>query len=325
MRAAKKAFLNKRCSVVSRFISLDLNLGQMLLPEVFAMRKIAFLKSSNTDAVLEKTGFLDEFALLEPLFKKHGATLVKADWRDPQVNWEDFALIIPKCAWDYFDHYLEFFAWLKRVSALNVRFINSEELIKWNSHKHYLLELQNKGASVAPLRLISDSAQVDTIRNDLDKHARILLKPAVSGGGKQTKVYAPAEVDACLRDANVILKDCSVVVQPFLSDIASGEWSYFFFGGKFSHAIAKIPKTGDFRAHSLFGARNLAMSPGPAKIDEAQAILQYLPHPCSYARVDGLYVKDRFFLIELELIEPYLYFETAPQDAPEAFVKAVLE
>jgi glutathione synthase/RimK-type ligase-like ATP-grasp enzyme len=287
--------------------------------------KVAFLRSPNVEDTLHKTGFWDEVEVLAPHFAKLGAKLVSANWHDSHVDWSDFDFVIPKCCWDYFNHYEEFLRWLDTLEKNNVRFKNALPLIRWNSNKHYLEEMADKGASVAPLRLISDETQVDSLQREFGLHPKILLKPAVSGGGKQTLVYQAAELEKCKADAREILRDCDVVVQPYLSEVADGEWSFFFFGGAFSHAIKKVPHKGDFRAHSLFGAHNSAMSPSAAQIDEARQILSYLPEPAHYARVDGIYVKGKLMLIELELIEPYLYLEHASPDAPVKFAQALMD
>jgi hypothetical protein len=44
--------------------------------------------------------------------------------------------------------------------------------------------------------------------------------------------------------------------------------------------------------------------------------------PCAYARVDGCVVDGRFLLMELELIEPYLFLGSHPE-APARFACAI--
>jgi hypothetical protein len=83
--------------------------------------------------------------------------------------------------------------------------------------------------------------------------------------------------------------------------------------------VIKIPKEGDFRAHKYFDATNQAAQPSPAAIRMAQSYLNYLPEVPHYARVDGIFVKEKFLLFELELIEPYLYLEYADDQAVFGF------
>lgn len=286
--------------------------------------QIAYIRTPNTDETLNKVGFLDEYAVLRPYFAALGRELVAVDWRDPAVDWAVFDFVIPKNAWDYFDHYQAFVAWLAQMEQQGTVCRNSVDLIRWNADKHYLLDMQRKGACVAPFRVITERAEVMGVRADVERHGRILLKPAISGGGKQTQVYTMTTWEACYADGLAILRESPLIVQPYLPEIEAGEWSYFFFGGEFSHVIVKLPKPGDFRAHSLFGATNVPATPSAMQIAEASAFLQTIPGHAQYARVDGVYVDGRLALIELELIEPYLYFECAPAQAPRAFAAALI-
>ncbi len=286
--------------------------------------KIAYIVTPNVSAVLQKTGFLDEFALLKPHFATLGFDLVAADWRDKAIDWKIFDFVIPKNIWNYFDHYPEFLVWLQSLKEKSVPLKNSAEIILWNSNKQYLYDMLQAGASVAPLQLLSSEKELSHIEAQLQSSERVLLKPSVSGGGKQTRVYTKADLQSCLEDATEILKDSPVIVQPFLPEVANGEWSFFFFGANYSHAIVKTPQSGDFRAHSLFGARNTTMTPSTAQIEEAHSFLQYAPSRPHYTRVDGIYVKDRLHLIELEMIEPYLYLEHASKSASFELAKTLL-
>lgn len=287
-------------------------------------KKIAYIRTPNTDETLKIAGFIDEHRLLKPYFEKLGGDLIAVDWRDAGVDWKIFDFIIPKNIWNYFEHYSEFKKWLAQRTGEGVAFRNSAETLLWNSNKKYLDEIQKSGGSVAPLTFIEDPNHLEAVDFLFDVNERLVLKPAVSGGGRKTGVYLRQERSAFLDDARQILQECPIVVQPFLHQIAEGELSFFFFGDCFSHAIVKKPKSGDFRAHSLFGAKNSAIQPTLAQIDEALAFLQYAPHKAYYARVDGLYVEGRLQLIELELIEPYLYFEYAAESACQKFAEALM-
>ena len=81
-----------------------------------------------------------------------------------------------------------------------------------------------------------------------------------------------------------------------------------FFGGDFSHAIAKRPQPGDFRVQPEFDGIIEAHRPQPDEHEAAARVLAAVEEPLLYARVDlvrGLDLQPQ--LIELELIEPDLY------------------
>ena len=91
-----------------------------------------------------------------------------------------------------------------------------------------------------------------------------------------------------------------------------GEYSFLYFGGQFSHALLKTAKSGDYRIQSAYGGSEETYHPSDAEIDAGQAILDTLGDTPLYARVDLLRGLDsKLALIELEIIEPYLYLPHA--------------
>src|SRR3989338_5247958 len=286
--------------------------------------KIAYLRSPNTTYYLQKTGFLDEVEVLKPYFAELGFQLVSVNWQDPKVDWQQFDFVIPKNAWDYFDCHDQFTQWLDRMDQAKIPVRNATELIRWNSEKGYLLELQKKGASIAPLTILQNEETLFHALTEI-KTNRVVVKPLVSGGGKQTDVFAKENRTAIQTAVKAILKKGPALLQPYLEKVSQGEYSFFFFGGEFSHAVVKIPKPGDFRAHKLFGATMKAIKPSSEEIRMAANYLEHLPCQQHYARADVILVKKSFFLIELELIEPYLYLEYADTKAITSFVHTVSE
>ena len=76
----------------------------------------------------------------------------------------------------------------------------------------------------------------------------------------------------------------------------------------------KTAKAGDYRIQSTYGGRETPITPSDTDLAEAQAVLATLDETPLYARVDMLRGADgRLLLMELELIEPYLY----PLEGPE--------
>src|SRR5690606_17127208 len=98
--------------------------------------------------------------------------------------------------------------------------------------------------------------------------------------------------------------------------------SLFHFGGAYSHAILKAPAAGDFRVQEEHGGTIRAVAPEPALRALADAVVAALGPAPLYARTDFVRTNDGFALMEVELIEPSLYF---PYDAasPERFTDAL--
>jgi hypothetical protein len=121
-------------------------------------------------------------------------------------------------------------------------------------------------------------------------------------------------------------------VQPFLPEVLSeGEFSLFYFLGDYSHAILKTPGRGDFRVQEEHGGTIQQVQPEPALFETADACLQALAsipglprEPLLYARPDFVRTPQGFALMELEMIEPALYFRMDAPRAAERFAEAVV-
>jgi hypothetical protein len=121
------------------------------------------------------------------------------------------------------------------------------------------------------------------------------------------------------------------------SVIDEGEFSLFYFDGKYSHAILKTPKADDFRVQEEHGGRLKAIVPEKSLFAEADntlaAITKLTGEMPLYARVD--FVRfcneingEEFALMEAELIEPSLYFnmdDNSAQRFANAFVNRMNE
>ncbi len=113
------------------------------------------------------------------------------------------------------------------------------------------------------------------------------------------------------------------MVQQFMdSVIDEGEFSVFFFGEDYSHTILKTPQKGDFRVQEEHGGRLKSIAhPEKELLKAARNLLETLNPKPLYSRMD--YVRtpqNSFALMELELIEPSLYFNMDPQ-SPQRFAR----
>ncbi len=236
--------------------------------------------------------------------------------------WQDIPADAPalvRTPWDYAEHLDEFRAWLAGRTGPT---INPAERMLWNLDKRYLLELAAAGHAIVPTKVLPafDAAAVETIRRAQRWDAAI-AKPVVGCAaegltrvrGEHVETFDQAGNTWSERKAATPEGPC--LVQPFLPAIDAGEWSLFYFGGRFSHAVLKTPAEGDIRVQEEHGGRTRSGDPPAVARVAADAIAAEVPD-CTYARVDGLMDAsgdgDRFLLMELELIEPELYFRYAP-------------
>ena len=114
-----------------------------------------------------------------------------------------------------------------------------------------------------------------------------------------------------------LLGSTGVMIQEFMPEIAGdGEWSVMFFGEQFSHAVKKHAADGDFRVQEEHGGRyRLESNPPATMIRQAHDVLATIKEALLYARVDGIVRGGQFILMELELLEPALFFDVAPSAA----------
>ncbi|MES2653816.1 MAG: hypothetical protein V4663_18910 [Bacteroidota bacterium] len=241
-----------------------------------------------------------------------GLTIEKAIWNNPNVVWEEYDLAIIKSPWDYFNLIEDFYQWLNDLEVKNIKLLNPIATVKWNADKHYLQDIEDAGLRIAKCIFLEKGKQVK-LKEYFEKlnAKKLIVKPAVSGGSKNTFKITSENVEEVNHQLNTLLIGEDFILQPFLKEIEeNGEWSLLFFGGKFSHALLKKAKTGDFRVQHVFGGTVHPQEPSKELIATAQQYVDQFAKNCLYARVDGVIVDGHFLLMELELIEPFLFLDT---------------
>jgi len=230
-------------------------------------------------------------------------------WDDPAVDWSDFDRILLRSPWDYYQRLDEFLDWNTAVAA-SARVDNPREVVEWNSHKSYLADLAAAGVATIPTVFVGG--------HDPDPLAafgtqEVVLKPAVSVGAIGA-LRAPAHSAEARAHLQQLLEQGEVLLQPLVPSVSDeGEVSLIYFDNEYSHAVRKRPKSGDYRVQDHHGGSVEVHTAGTAEREVAQAALSAAPLPPLYARVDLVYWQEEPVVIELELIEPELFFRTCPE------------
>lgn len=268
----------------------------------------------------------NEDDILLEFLKAKGLSITMEVWTDTDVNWAKYDLAVLKSPWDYFDKIDQFYNWLSKLDQLNVRLLNPIKTVKWNSDKHYLQEIAEAGLPVTPTLYLEKGKKADLAGcfKKLDTEI-LIVKPCISGGSKNTIKITRANLDEISPLVKQFLMEQAYMVQPFLKEIETeGEWSFLFFNGKFSHNLLKKAKPGDFRVqHYLGGSIHPGLAP-ERLLKSAERYVSAFAGDCLYARVDGVVVNGEFMLMELELIEPFLFLFTHP-DSYENYFNALVE
>ncbi|MDM1553891.1 hypothetical protein PYS58_16270 [Chryseobacterium indologenes] len=249
----------------------------------------------------------DEDTDLISFLKEKGLDAVPSIWNDENVDWSSFDVAIIKSPWDYHNHLNEFLNWLDHIEKMGVRVLNPVEIIKWNSDKHYLKDIADKQLPVIASEYLERGSSFENRFFDLLNADKLVVKPCVSAGAQNAVTISSDNVDERSKEINELLKEQDYIVQPFVEEIKNGEWSFLFFNGKYSHCSLKTPKQGDFRVQHYHGGSISYPTPDPLYIEQAGAYVKTLPQSTLYARVDGVLIDNTFKLMELELIEPYLF------------------
>ncbi|QNE16609.1 hypothetical protein F1D05_00195 [Kribbella qitaiheensis] len=232
-------------------------------------------------------------------------------WTDPSVDWSSYDAVLLRSVWDYHTRYLEFTEWLGQLDKACVPVFNDTDLLRWNGDKRYLLELRERGVAIVPSQVAAGACLHEVVAG-LDGQ-QIVIKPTVSATAHNTirGLAGSGELSRAMGD----LPDDVYLVQPFLPEIQSeGEWSLIYLDGEYSHSVLKRPADGDYRVQSDMGGTATSADPTPAVRAAADAVLAAVDskHAPVYARVDGVVVTGRFLLMEVELIEPYLFLPQHP-------------
>jgi glutathione synthase/RimK-type ligase-like ATP-grasp enzyme len=235
---------------------------------------------------------------------------------DDSTDWATVPLVVVRTPWDYSSQRDEFVSWVRDVAAV-AAVVNTARVIEWNSHKSYLLDLARAGVPVIDTTLVrqgtSHSERVRALTHYVDE---IVIKPAVSVGAIGA-LRTTAGSDEAAEHLAVLLADGDVLVQPLAHAVLEeGETSLIYFGGEFSHAVRKIPATGDYRVQQHHGGQVVVCEASRAELVVGDAALAAAPGTTSYARVDMVRVDDGPAVMEVELIEPQLFFSYVPEAAP---------
>ncbi len=248
--------------------------------------------------------------------KEKELTIDLVIWNNPHINWEDYQVAILKSPWDYFDLIEDFYTWLDLLVTKKVKLLNPINVVRWNSDKRYLKEIEAAGLKIIPSIFINKQNRV-SLKHFFDEFNtdKLIVKPCISGGAKNTFKVTIDHVEAVNRQLNYLLQEEDFIIQPFLPEILeSGEWSFIFFNGTYSHSLIKRAKPGDFRVQPAHGGSVHPQNPDHDLIAMAQQYVDLFAKNCLYARVDGTFVNGDFLLMELELIEPFLFLNTAPEN-----------
>jgi hypothetical protein len=258
-------------------------------------------------------------------------------WR-AAADWDAYDVVVVRTTWDYQADAAAFDAALRRIDESRALLCNPLALMRWNMRKTYLRDLERNGVQVLPTQWGTTPSAADLLAH-LDGLAcdEAVIKPVVGANADHAWRVRRDATAAELEQVAGVYQGRDYLIQPFVEAVvAEGEFSLIYFDGEFSHAILKTPKPGDFRVQEEHGGLIRARQPEPRLLDEGVRVLAAMSavtagaaggaasgSPPLYARADFVRTTDdAFAVMELELIEPSLYFRMDAA-SPERFARAV--
>jgi glutathione synthase/RimK-type ligase-like ATP-grasp enzyme len=224
-------------------------------------------------------------------------------------------LVVIRTPWDYTKQCDRFLSWAREVADA-ATLVNPYEVIAWNSHKSYLLDLAYAGVPMIPTALVAAGAPVAEQLAMLEEYeGEVVIKPAIAVGGVGA-LRAVARSTEASDHLAAMATDVDMLVQPFEPTVTDGEVSLIFLGGEYSHAVRKLPAEGEYRVHEMYGGTIELHTPTGDELAVGLAALAVADDELAYGRVDLLATPRGPAVMELELIEPQLFLDLVPE-APD--------
>jgi hypothetical protein len=281
---------------------------------------------------------LDDFEaydhLIGPPLNVLGWQVEMVSWRKAQVDWNAFNAVIIRSPWDYQEDATKFLQVLTNIENSTAQLENSLAIVQWNIDKLYLKELEQAGVTIVPTiwheKLVGQALEQHFL-TDCCNHLgqqQLVLKPRISANADNTFWLNSKTIQQNLPEMSEAFAQRDFMIQPFMdSIIEEGEYSLFYFNGRYSHTILKTPKANDFRVQEEHGGCLKTVEPETTLLEHAKLAMQAINNIHEtplYARVDFVRYEKGFALMEAELIEPSLYFNMDNQ-SPKRFAQAFNE
>ena len=255
--------------------------------------------------------------LVEPM-SNNGWECYFIPWDKEKIDWNYFDLAIVRSTWDYQGRIKEFLKVLADIDSSNCILQNSLDLIKWNIDKTYLEILYQKEIKIVP-SLFFKKFSTDKLKNSFSYFStdKLIIKPCISANADDTFILKKDKYFDMRSQLKDLFNNRRFIIQPFIENIITeGEYSLIFFKKKHSHTLLKKPKKNDFRVQEEHGGKlQLVTNTNKKMLKFAKNVIDKLPNECLYSRIDLVRNKRSYLLMEIELIEPSLYFNLNPEAA----------
>ncbi|WP_341649558.1 hypothetical protein [Thauera humireducens] len=257
-----------------------------------------------------------EEGLVAAALEAHGLRVERRAWSDGDMDWTQCRGVLFRSTWDYFDRFTEF---ARGSSAFRARHDSSTTRPDPLERGQALSRRARcAGVPIVPTRFVErgDAVSLAAIM-EAEGWDEIVFKPAVSGAARLTFRANRASLAQHEPVFARCVADEAMMVQRFEPAIVNeGELSLIVIAGRATHAIRKTARAGDFRVQDDHGGTVHPHASDAAQCAFAEAAVAACPALPLYARVDFVRAQaGGYRLMELELVEPELFFRFHPPAA----------
>lgn len=273
----------------------------------------------------DSTGYTIDDEIAYPALRAIGWAVDAVPWTRA-VAWRDYDAVVIRSTWDYVDQADHFLRVLGDIERTGVPLFNGTDVVRWNLRKTYLRDLEQHGVRIVPTvwRDRLESGELAALFEEIGA-AEMVVKPVVGANAAGAFWLDGRGVRERAAEVEAYYADRPLMAQPFVPAVtAEGEFSLFYFNGEHSHTILKTPKPADFRVQEEHGGLIRPALAEDALRAAGGAAMRAIGKAPLYARADFVRAPDGsgFWMMEMELIEPALYFRMDP-DSPARFARAL--
>lgn len=267
-------------------------------------------------------GKVKEDVLLKIELNKVGARATIISWQNKNINFKDFDAIIIRSIWGYQDYINDFNDWLDLIKKNNIFIINDLDIICNNFDKQKQFNiLDNSSIPHIKTFFLKEKNITSTIKDEIlniktkyFNNKSIVIKPIISGSGNNTFILGDEKRQNTIDFKNIdktfnkIIseKNNGLIIQPFIEEIDNGEYSLIYINKNLSHAVLRFPSIFNKKE----GSKIIPISDLDKNLidlgNKVSLIKEY--NNALYMRVDAVKVNDEYKIMEIELLEPQLFF-----------------
>ncbi|MCF7506328.1 MULTISPECIES: RimK family alpha-L-glutamate ligase [Vibrio] len=298
---------------------------------MLATKKVALVSDSDSLAVdYDMPYILDAF-------KRTDVEVDVIFWDSPNHDWAMYDVVVLRSPWTYMEKIEPFIEFCQQVENCSV-LLNPLSVIRWNSDKSYLKQLEKQGVPIVPTEIIYSETEIQAavanLQDNYWKVHEVVIKPTVGAYSFGVIRLSIEDLDKITQHVRYLLGlGKGVIIQPYLHTIEEhGETNMIYFDHTYSHAIKKEPllaqrgetKTPDMEFRKLKEANSEEKALAKRILRLVQSNLG-LSQPLLYARLDFIEGKNgRPLLLELEITEPSLSLPLTPE-CVDIFVQSIID